>query len=103
MTARELVDGLRERGFFVMRMQEGPVTLVPRVDTVDPLAAWLRDDLGCKVAEYQPEQWTKPHKHAYEVRLHTARVEVAPEEVEARGRLSTAQAWAVWEAAATPA
>jgi hypothetical protein len=98
VTAEELVTGLRERGYSVLRMQVPPETIIPRVDRDDPLYPWLKDDLGVAMIEYR---YSTEVPFTYEARLHRARVEV-PEELQPDNpaALVAVRARLIWEAAA---
>lgn len=105
MTPEELIAGLRERGLFVTRMQQGPTTLV-NVKALDPLAEFLGSTLHCRMIDFRPEAWSQPRLRAYEVRLHTALVECDPPEglevgdPDYQGKLAAHRANLIWEAAA---
>ena len=100
MTAQEFIGGLRERGYHVLRMQEGPQVIIPYLAPDDPLAEWLSRDLGCKLVPYKPEAWSNPHRRAYEVRLNTAAVEFDSTAVADTRQIPYARGMAIWEAAA---
>ena len=97
MTARELIAGLRERGYRVHRMQSPPQTRLACIYPDDPLFNWLQQ-MGVEMLEYRR---SREHPQAYEAQLHKARVEVilsapdlGPSELERQ------RAREIWEAAA---
>jgi hypothetical protein len=74
VTAEELIEGLRERGYVVMRAQApGGWVIIPRLRVDDPIVGMLRD-LRVRLREFQPEQASRPEHREYEAMLSTAHV-----------------------------
>lgn len=103
MTAEELIDGLRERGYVVRRSLGPGWVIVPRLKPEDPMAEWL-GARGANMRAFQPERWTHPEKREYEAVLSTIPVDVEPvlddDGKEDKHRTTAVRQLALWEAAA---
>lgn len=103
MTAKEFIDGLRERGHIIIRLHY-PVVVIPRLDVNHKLVPWF-EEIGCGMKQYRPDPSTRPELTAYEVRLQRARVEV-PGGMEVMSlsdsELAEARAVLIWDAAGPP-
>jgi hypothetical protein len=51
VTAEKLIEGLRERGYSVIRSAEPHYVIVPRAKKDDPIVAWLAEQ-GANVRNY---------------------------------------------------
>lgn len=102
------MDGLRERGYHLLRSRQPGWVLIPRIDADDPLFDWLQRDLGVFMSPYRPTGHSDPEHTVYEARLHRARVEVDEAELEGLesdqrvSRLAELRALAIWHAVAAP-
>jgi hypothetical protein len=73
MTAEELVQGLRERGYVIHRSSGPGWVIIPRLKPDDPIAAWL-GRRGAFLRSFHPEFWTNPSLREYEASIISVRV-----------------------------
>jgi hypothetical protein len=71
MTAAELISGLRERGYTVLRSREPAWVIIPRLNEGDPMVPWLQEK-GVRMRPYDPEWWSNPGATCYEAVLTSA-------------------------------